>query len=103
MKRVCFLLLLLVPLLLNSCAASKIVTIHCDPSAAAIYVNEEYQGNGMVTYHIPSGMKWVSIYCTTDGVNFAGQRYYVKSLGKYVDIKLKENMSYSSSQNTLHP
>ena len=90
-------------MLLSSCTASKIVTIHCEPSQAAIYVNEEYQGNGMVTYHIPSGMKWVSIYCTTDGVNFAGQRYYVRSLGKYVDIKLVENMNYSSSQNTFHP
>lgn len=83
-------------IILGSCAATKHVTITCEPSTAAIYVDGVFQGSGYVQYNIPRNQKYIEISCSEDGFIVAKQRYYVRNIGSHVSFTISEYMRYSS-------
>lgn len=85
--------------ILFSCVATKHVTITCEPSSAGIYINDVYQGVGIVKCEIPIKQKYVEISCSEDGVNFAKRRFYIRSMNSIVNFKISEYMQYSSGIN----
>lgn len=85
-----------------SCSTVRHVTIYCEPQRAAIYVDDVYQGNGIVRYEIPKGQKYITVSCSEDGVNFASRRLYVRGLQSSISFSLDEYMRYASdNQNQL--
>ena len=44
--------------LLPSCAPQRI-TVYCEPHQAAIYIDGQYQGNGIINYSIPRKQKYI--------------------------------------------
>ncbi len=79
-----------------SCSAVKHVTIYCEPQRASIYVDDVYQGNGIVRYEIPKGQKYITVSCSEDGINFASRRLYVRGLQSSISFSLGEYMRYAS-------
>lgn len=89
-----------ISMMLCSCVSSK-VTILSEPSTAAIYVDDIYQGNGIVQYEIPKGQKYIEISCSEDGVNFARRRFFVRSMDRTISFRISEYMQYSSGAPTF--
>lgn len=87
-------------LLLTSCATRR-VTIYCEPQRAAIYVDGQYQGNGIINYSIPPKQKYIVVSCTEDGVSFVNRKFYTKGLKSEISIYLDEYREYSSEPKTL--
>lgn len=87
-------------LFLSSCAARR-VTICCEPQRAAIYVDGQYQGNGIINYSIPPKQKYIVVSCSEDGISFASRKFYTKGLKSPISIYLDEYREYSSEPKTL--
>lgn len=100
MKRL--LLVLSVVLIFTSCASSRQVSIFCEPQHAAIYVDGQYQGKGVVVkYQIPPKQKYIVVSCSEDGVSFVERRFYTKSIPSVLNIYLDEYKTYSSNPQTF--
>lgn len=87
-------------LFLSSCAVRH-VTIYCEPQRAAIYVDGQYQGSGIVNYSIPPKQKHIVVSCTEDGVSFVSRKFHTKGLKSAISIYLDEYREYSSEPKTL--
>lgn len=85
---------------LTSCAVRS-VSIYCEPQRAAIYVDGQYQGNGIVNYSIPPKQKYIVVSCSEDGVSFVSRKFYTKGLKSGISIYLDEYREYSSDPKTL--
>ena len=92
--------ILLSAALLTSCAAPQ-VTVYCEPQYAEIYIDGQYQGNGIINYSFPREQKYITISCGEDGVLFYERRFYTRSLPKSINIYLDEYKTYSSDLQTL--
>lgn len=86
--------------LFTSCAARR-VTIYCEPQRAAIYIDGQYQGNGIINYSIPPKQKCFVVSCSEDGVSFVSRKFYTKGLKSAISIYLEEYREYSSEPKTL--
>ena len=86
--------------LLTSCAVRS-VTIYCEPQSAAIYIDGEYVGNGIVNYSIPKGMRCFELSCTEDGESFVSRTVYTRGISPTISIYLSEYMQYSSEHKTM--
>lgn len=87
-------------LLFTSCAARR-VTIYCEPHRAAIYVDGQYQGNGIIHYSIPHKQKYIIVSCSEDGVSFVNRKFYTRGLKSEISIYMDEYKEYSSEPKTL--
>lgn len=87
-------------LLLTSCAARR-VTIYCEPHRAAIYVDGQYQGNGIINYSIPRKQNYIIVSCSEDGVSFVNRKFYTRGLKYEISIYMDEYKEYSSEPKTL--
>ena len=86
--------------LLPSCAPQRI-TVYCEPHQAAIYIDGQYQGNGIINYSIPRKQKYIIVSCTEDGVSFVNRRFLTKGIKSEISIYLDEYKTYSSDPKTL--
>jgi len=86
--------------LLPSCAPQRI-TVYCEPQQAAIYIDGQYQGNGIINYSISRKQKYIIVSCTEDGVSFVNRRFFTKGIKSEISIYLDEYKTYSSDPNTL--
>lgn len=87
-------------LLLTSCAVRR-VTVYCEPQSAAIYVDGQYQGNGIINYSIPPKQRYIIVSCSEDGVSFVSRKFHTRGLKIPISIYLDEYREYSSEPKTL--
>lgn len=85
---------------LLSCAPQRI-TVYCEPHQAAIYIDGQYQGNGIINYSIPRKQKYIIVSCTDDGISFVNRRFFTKGIKSEISIYLNEYKTYSSDPKTL--
>ncbi len=100
MKKLIFWSCMFTTILLPDCAPQRI-TVYCEPHQAAIYIDGQYQGNGIVNYSIPRKQKYIVISCTKDGVSFIDRKFYTRGLRPEINIYLDEYNTYSSNPKTL--
>lgn len=87
---------------LYACAGPKRLTIYSEPSRAAIYVDDVFVGNGVAEHTLLRGQKYVEISCSTDGVEFARRRFFVRSMPSTVTVQApREFLRYSADPATL--
>ena len=85
---------------LTSCAVQH-VAIYCEPQNAAIYVNGEYLGNGIINYAIPRKCKHIVVSCSEDGISFIHQEFCSRELPSSINLYLEEYKTYSSDYKSL--
>ena len=77
------------------------ITVYCEPHQAAIYIDGQYQGNGIINYSIPRKQKYIIVSCTDDGISFVNRRFFTKGIKSEISIYLDEYKTYSSDPKTL--
>ncbi len=67
----------------------------------AIYVDGEYQGNGYVRYSVPKGATTIKVSYSVNGLMYDYRDVYIDRKLQYVDINIKEHMTYGVQSNQI--
>lgn len=88
---------------LISCGSTETsVSFLCNNHELEIYVDNNYVGQGLVSYTAPKGVQEVEVTCKKNGLPVYSKNYYIKGHNRQLfDLKVPNNVYYSNDRKKL--
>lgn len=83
----------------DSCASLTSVSFLCNESDVQIYVNDDYVGEGLVSYTFPKTVSTAEVICKRNGNVIYTQTYSIKGRNRnLIEIQIPKDLFYSSDR-----